>query len=108
MSRRAKVDTSQMPYVSNYPPLQEWLDKHEARCMFQVPMQCVHDRGVDENGRNEPPTAYVEQYLFPKTNTLAIVLVHGRKMGWDIFISSNDHEIKSTLEDAERRLGLTS
>ena len=102
MSRRAKVDTSQMPYVSNYPPLQEWLDKHEARCTFQLPMQCEHDR----NG--EPPTAYVEQYLFPKTNTLAIVLVHGRKMGWDIFISSNDHEIKSTLEDAERRLGLTS
>lgn len=101
MANKKKVDTSHMPYVSNYPPLQEWLDKHEARCMWQVPMQCEHDR------HGEPPTAYVELYEFPKTSRHAIVLIHGRKMGWDIFISSNDHQIKTTLEDAERRLGLT-
>jgi hypothetical protein len=99
---RKKVDTSDMPYVENYPPLKAWLDKHDARCMFQVPMQCEHGRD------GAPPTAYVEQYLFPRTNRFAVVVVQARKMGWDIYVSSNDPQINTTLEDAERRLGLTS
>lgn len=99
---RKNPDAADMPYVENYPPLKEWLDKHDARCMWQVPMQCEHERD------GAPPTAYVEQYMFPKSNRMAIIFVHARRMGWDIYVASNDRKVDSTLEDAERRLGLSS
>jgi len=99
-SKKIKVDTSQFPYVENYPPLRDWLKKHEARCMWQLPMQ-------PEHGREEPPTAYVEQWMFPKTSRMVVVVVYANKMGWDVFTSSNEHQIDATLEDAEERLGLS-
>jgi hypothetical protein len=34
-SKDRKDDTSDKPWVSNYPPLRDWLDKHDARCQWQ-------------------------------------------------------------------------
>jgi hypothetical protein len=101
-AKKKKHDTSEMPYVENYPALKAWLDKHDARCMWQVPMQCEHDRNPDQ-----APTAYVEQWLFPKTRRLAIILVHAHKHGWDIYAAKNDNDVAATLADAEARLGLS-
>lgn len=88
------VKTKEKPYVANYPPLAAWLKKHEARCMWQVPM----------GGTFDTATAYVEGWMFG--GRIAILVVHANGMGWDVFTSGSDSRIKETLEDAEKRLGL--
>lgn len=101
MSSRVAKDTSNHPYVENYPPLREWLDKHDGRCMWQIPMQCEHARQD-----RSPPTAYIEMWMFPKSNEQLIIEVRSNKMGWNIYSSTTSHEIYETLADAERRLGI--
>lgn len=96
----APRDTSEHPYVENYPPLKEWLDKHEARCIWQVPAQHESERA------RAYPTFYVELWLFPKTNRTAIIIVHSNKGGWDIHTPAGTNRVAETLEDAERRLGI--
>lgn len=96
------VDTSNHPYVSNYPPLREWLDKHDARCMWQVPSQ---EKPSDAE-YDWVPQAYIECWIVGQRQ--CIIIVRGNKMGWEIYTDGNTPRIVETLADAERRLGITS
>ncbi len=93
-----KADNSNRPWVSNYPPLAVWLEKHEARCMWQLPL----------GGEPDEPTAYVEHYMIVKGNkaSLFVVVVHANGHGWEIYTPCDSNMITETLEDAEKRLGL--
>lgn len=84
-----------MPYVSNYPPLQAFLVKYEARCDWQVRL------GGDE----DDPTGYIEQHRFPNGRT-CIIVVHANLHGWDIFTPANTAKIDETLLDVIERLNL--
>lgn len=101
-----KQDTSNQPWVKNYPPLAAWLEKHQARCSWQLPV-----------GHQEPPRTSVECWLFSGTTDapgqkpyhtarLAIITIHCNKMGWEIYTPCASTEIVRTLRDAEARLGL--
>ncbi len=96
------VDTSNHPYVSNYPPLREWLDKHDARCMWQVP--------ANEKPRDADyglvPQAYIECWIVGRRP--CIIIVRGDKMGWELYTDADTPRIDDSLADAERRLGLTA
>lgn len=83
------------PWVGNYPALQQWLDKHGARCMTQ------HRTG----GTAAKPTQYTEVWLF-KGGRMAIIVVHSKGTGWDIYTASNDQSVIGTLRDVEARLCL--
>lgn len=83
------------PYVENYPELSEWLKRHEARCMWQLPL-----------GDSEMPTAFVECYLIGRR--LLVVVVNARKHGWELYTALDSVLIDPTLIDAEKRLGLGS
>jgi len=99
MSKKAnRPDYSNHPYVSNYPQLQEWLDKNEARCMWQLPM--------GESGSYDYPRAYVECYQIPANGRVFIVLVHADRHGWDIYTACGNMNIEATLNDADIRLNL--
>lgn len=102
-TKKPEIDTRNRPYVSNYPPLKEWLDKHEARCMWQIPMQCEHS--YRDDGRDYP-TAYVECWVFPKTHKLAVITIHAERHGWEIYTPGDSPKVVETLADAEKRLGL--
>jgi hypothetical protein len=81
-------DDSHKPYVSNYPPLQEWLEKHGASCLWQ-----------------EMSTSQaIEGWLVGQV--VAIIVVQSGLRGWDIYTPCRYTEIETTLADAERRLGL--
>jgi hypothetical protein len=91
-------------WVDNYPPLAEWLRKHEARCMWQVPMQCEHSSTQEAYGH---PMAYIECYMIPGERPRPfIVEVRANLGGWNIYTELDDNDIAATLEDVERRLGL--
>lgn len=87
-----KRDLENKPYVSNYPPLQNFLVKHGAHCMWQL----QHGDEDEDYGVR----AYVEAWIFPKTNRIAIIQIHANKMGWEIYTPAN------TLADTAKRLGL--
>ncbi len=93
-------DTSNHPYVSNYKPLQAWLVKHDARCMWQVPSQ----EKPSDVGYDWVPQAYIECWIVGKRP--CIILVRGDKMGWEIYTDGNTNLVAETFADAERRLGL--
>lgn len=80
------------PWVSNYPPLKEWLDKIEARCVDQIPV----------NGPIEP-TAYLEKWGTPN-GRMFIIEVRANRMGWNIFTDCASNTIAETLADADRRI----
>jgi len=93
-------DNSRKPWVSNYPPLREWLNKHDARCMWQVPSQ----ERPNEADYDWVPQAYIECWIVGRRP--CIIVVRGDKMGWEIYTDGDTHRIDETLLDAERRLGL--
>lgn len=78
------------PYVSNYPPLDQWLKKHGAHCLWQM-----------MDGPEDRRTRAVEAWVIG-TST-AIVVVHRDRHGWEIFTSLNTLDINATLADAEQR-----
>jgi hypothetical protein len=92
----AKRSDKDKPYISNYPPLYEWLQRIEARCMTQV-------RG---GGTDDDPRSYIETYLTPNGRNF-IVVVHADQHGWEVFTPCDSNKIEDTLADAELRLGLT-
>lgn len=55
-------DDKDKPWISNYPPLQEWLNAHEARCDWQIPY-----------GNKNKPAMYVEQW---RTRTGREFIIH--------------------------------
>jgi hypothetical protein len=81
------------PWVSNYPPLRDFLAKHEARCNWQLRL----------GGTEDEPGAYVECHVFP-TGRVAIIVVHARRHGWEIYTSGPSNRIAESLEDAAARL----
>lgn len=93
-------DNSDKPYVSNYPPLQKWLDKHNAHCMWQVPSN-PKPRDADYDWT---PGSYIEGWRIK--HRLIVIVVHSNKMGWDVFTSPDTPLVDETLKDAELRLGL--
>lgn len=97
---KPETDSSHKPWVSNYPPLAQWLDKHEARCMWQVP---GNERPRDAE-HDWHPQFYVECYLVNRHPV--IVIVRADKMGWDIYTAADTPAIDATLLDVERRIGL--
>jgi len=96
-------DYSNYPFVSNYPPLKEWLEVHKARCMWQLPMQCEHS--YRDDGRDYP-TAYVECWLFPATGRLAVITIHAERHGWEVYTPGDSPKIVEMLADAGARLGV--
>ena len=97
--KQPETDNSRKPWVSNYPPLKEWLDKHDATCMWQVPSN--PDPGYDIDWA---PVSYIECWLV--NGRPVIVVVRADKMGWDIFTDCNSARVDETLADAEKRVGL--
>jgi hypothetical protein len=87
--------TKDKPYVDNYPPLRDWLRKHEMRCDWQIPL-----------GDAEDPSVFVECYHAPRSAHPIIVCVNANGHGWNLYTPSASTKIDETLADAERRLGL--
>lgn len=98
--KKPEADTSHKPWVSNYPPLKEWLDKHEARCMSQVPS---HEKPRDAD-YDWTPQSYIEFWIVNRRAVILVVRAH--KMGWDIYTAADTPKVAETLLDAERRVGL--
>lgn len=88
------MKTDEMPYVSNYRVLKEFLDKHEARCMWQLRL----------GGTSSAPRGYVEMWQFPNGKQ-CIITVHSR--GWDIYTPDGTNSTNAAIGDACIRLGLT-
>lgn len=99
-SRRERVracktaDSKMKAWVSNYPPLHEWLQKIHAQCDIQIPF-----------GANPDVGGYVEQWQ--ANGRIFFVIVRALQQGWDILTPCYSNEIAATLEDAEKRLGLS-
>lgn len=85
-------DTRNKPWVSNYPPLKDWLDKINAWCIEQTPI-----------GNTQNPVAYWEKWCTPNGRTF-IVEVRYNALGWNVFTDSGSSMISETLDDAEIRL----
>jgi hypothetical protein len=86
-------DNSKKPWVSNYPPLREWLDKVNATCIEQHPI-----------GPLSKPIAYLERWLV--RGRVIIVEVRSDLNGWNIYTAAETNKISDTLLDAEVRLGM--
>lgn len=84
------------PYVSNYPQLEAWLEKHKARCLWQI-----------EPGKGSWRSFQIECWIFPRGGR-AIIQIHSGRLGFNIFTQTSDPSIDVTFLDAEQRLGLTS
>jgi hypothetical protein len=89
-----KNSSKNKPYTANYPLLQAWLDQHEARCVWQVPL-----------GPARNPTAYVESWHAHGHGF--IVTVFADNKGWDIYTSCDSYSVPATLYDAEVRLKIS-
>ena len=90
------------PYVESYPALSDWLNQWDARCMWQIPSTpCPEDYAPDWR-----PAFYVEGWIFPGSK-IAIIVLHDRGMGWEIYTPYDSNAIDATLLDAGNRLGLT-
>jgi hypothetical protein len=92
---KLKVQDKDKPYIDNYPPLKSWLDEHDARCQWQLPL-----------GPKTNPTAYIEGWLVG--TTMCIIGVYSRQLGWYIYTTSGDNTVAGALADASKRLGLGS
>ncbi len=96
------TDSGNGPFLNNYPPLQAWLKKHGARCMWQVPME-PRPRNASSDWY---PRAYLEGWLVGKQ--IVVVQVHADRFGWELYIAPDTGKIDETLAEAELRLGLQS
>lgn len=82
-------------YVENYPPLHEWLKKHEARCNWQAPIAGESKKDAQ---------AYVESWTIGRGEV--IVVVRANQTGWNVYTPILGSGIEESLTDAEARLGL--
>ena len=85
------------PYVSNYPPLRDFIANHAMRCNWQIV----------RNGDPENPDAFVESYSAPGMRE-CIIVVYGNGNGWAIYTPNESTKIDETLADAEKRLTLAN
>ena len=90
------------PWMSNYPPLKEWIDKYQeqgkAQVMWQLPYPVKpHDAEYDWT-----PNMYVEMWLINARPVL--IIIHANGHGWEIYTSLDTVAIDATLLDVERRV----
>lgn len=81
------------PGVSSYPPLREWLEKIEARCVWQ-----------HMNGAPNQRHSAVEMHT--ANGRVFIVVVHAEQRGWEVYSAADTNQITASLLDAEERLGI--
>jgi hypothetical protein len=79
------------PWISNYPPLHDWLMKNEARCDWQLRY------GKGRQG------FMLECWRLPGSMPF-IVQVFTQSMGWDVFTPSGDRSVDATLADLAERI----
>lgn len=91
--KRADED---QPWIENYPPLRDWIRKHEMRCVHQIPF----------GGTKAAPEAYLEAWQAPNCAVMVWMVVRSNKHGWDLMTGVSTNSVTETLEDAERRMGL--
>lgn len=89
------MTTKNEPHVSNYPPLDQWLKKHDARCLWQL-----------MDGPEDRRTRAVEAWQVRTTTVIAVV--HRDQHGWELFTTLDTLDIAATLADAEQRCKLQS
>lgn len=65
------------PWIRNYPPLQAWLDKHNAHCLWQTRAD-----GRAMNEEEYRPRSYVEGWMV--NGRVVVIVVHADKHGWEI------------------------
>jgi hypothetical protein len=83
------------PYMTNYPELYDWVNEHEGRCTWQLPL-----------GNEDEPTAFVEHWRFPN-GAAAIITVQANQNGWSIFPEIQTMQTKQCLDEAALCMGLT-
>lgn len=86
----------EVPMLENYPPLKAWLDKHSARCQWQV----------DRNEEIRSHDVRIEQWLVD--GAIVIIILRACQRGWDIFTACPSLSIEATFLDAEKRIGIES
>lgn len=87
------MDIKDKAYTGNYPALQEWLQKIDAVCNWQI-----------LQGRQDGHHQYIE--CWSVNGRVFLISVRSHNHGWDIFTSGSSIEVPKTLEDAEERLGI--
>lgn len=87
-------DDKDKPWISNYPPLQAWLNEHDARCDWQIPY-----------GNKNKPAMYVEQWR-TRGGREFIITVMANQGGWNVYSPCDSNSIVETLADLEARLGM--
>lgn len=79
--------------IGDYPPLQAWLNKHEARfCYSLLPR-------IDKDS-----TPSIECWRVG--NSVAFIVLYPGTRGWDIVTGCASNDIDKTLDDVEERVGI--
>lgn len=84
----AHLPVADRPYIENYPPLRDWLVRHQARCLSQ-----------DAVGED-----FWERWRIGVR--VVLVEVRAKKGGWDLWTACDSVKVEETFKDAERRLGI--
>jgi hypothetical protein len=91
--------------------LQEWLTRHEARCLWQKGTgQLTRPDDTDLSDGAEPGrSGYVECHIIPKVGKIILINYYPNGQGWDIYVpASNDNRIDATLAAVEKAIGLNA
>lgn len=96
MARYTKryATAADVPMLENYPPLKEWLDKHDARCVWQI----------DRENASYQHDVRVEQWIV--NGATVIIVLCAAKRGFDVYTACPALSIEASLLDAEKRVGL--
>lgn len=81
------------PEVTDYPPLLEWLNKHDARCVWFI--------SDWETGRKNP-SRHVEAWML-RGGAIVLIELRADKRGWNLYTAPNTNDIPQTFADAEQR-----
>jgi hypothetical protein len=81
-------NTKPKPGVENNPPLRDWLNKHNAKCIWQH-WDSAHS---------------IEGWTI--AGNLFIINIYSDNRGWDIYTGQASIDVTDTLKDAEKRLGI--
>lgn len=100
-AKLAKIDPEDLPRVENEPSLQDWLEGHHARLLWQHDGDTTNRNGVPLY--NIPPYRVAAYQIGTRT---AIVVIRAKQAGWEIFTAGSSVDIDDTLTDAEYRLGV--
>lgn len=83
------------PEVSDYPPLLEWLNKHNAQCAWYL---------SDWETGTKKPVRHIEAWIV--RGAIVLVELLSDKRGWNLYTAPNTNDIAKTFLDAEERCGL--